>query len=192
MQNKGVTIIIAAAVIAVFGIGGYYVGTRSAGNKGVAAQGVQRSANESVSQAVGTSAMIDDLNAKVSASPRDTELLSRLADAYFDKKQFDEAVKYYKKVIELKPDDASTYNEIGLSLHYQGKSAEGVRYIDEGIKKNPYFQKIWLTKGFILAYGMGDLSAAKEAWEKTKALNPESNEGKAAADYLSHMAVAKK
>lgn len=192
MQNKGVTVIIAAAVIAVFGIGGYYVGTRSAGNKGAAAPVPQNAAQESVGQAVATTAVIDDLNAKLKASPRDTELLSRLADAYFDKKQFDEAVKYYKKVIELKPDDASTYNEIGLSLHYQGKSAEGVKYIDEGIKKNPYFQKIWLTKGFILAYGMGDINGAKEAWEKTKALNPESNVGKAAADYLSHMAAAKK
>ena len=79
------------------------------------------------------------------------------------------------------------YNDIGLSLHYLGNSAEGLKYIEEGIAKNPYHQRIWLTKGFILAYGVGDLDGAKEAWEKTRALNPESRIGKAAADYLTQV-----
>jgi tetratricopeptide (TPR) repeat protein len=85
------------------------------------------------------------------------------------------------------PAKSDIYNDIGLALHYTGNSEEGVRYIDEGIKQNPYQQRIWLTKGFILAYGMGDLDAAKEAWEKARTLDPESGIGKAAADYLAQV-----
>ncbi|MEK7774021.1 MAG: hypothetical protein AAB307_06690, partial [Deltaproteobacteria bacterium] len=73
---------------------------------------------------------------------------------------------------------------LGLSVHYQGNSAEGLRYVNEGMERNPYHQRILLTKGFILAYGLGDLGAAKEAWEKAMAINPESQVGKAASEFI--------
>lgn len=128
--------------------------------------------------------LIADLEARLRDDPKNPEVLWRLGDAYFDSKQFSESVKNYKKVLEVKPGEADLYNDLGLSLHYLGNSAEAVKYIDEGITKNPYHQRIWLTKGFILAYGMGDLEGAKSAWEKANALNPESQIGKAASEYL--------
>ncbi|CAG1066259.1 hypothetical protein BAC1_01866 [uncultured bacterium] len=128
--------------------------------------------------------LIADLETRLKEDPKNTEVLWRLGDAYFDAKQFNESVKHYKKVLEIKPGEADLYNDLGLSLHYLGNSAEAVKYLDEGINKNPYHQRIWLTKGFVLAYGMGDLEGAKAAWEKANALNPESQIGKAASEYL--------
>lgn len=130
------------------------------------------------------SQVITDLKTRLEAKPNDPETLQRLADAYFDAKRFNEAVTYYKKALEHKPGDADILNDLGLSLHYLGNSAGGLNYIEEGIKKNPYHQRIWLTKGFILAYGMGDLNGARAAWEKANALNPESQVGKAASEFL--------
>ncbi len=130
------------------------------------------------------SQVITDLKTRLEAKPNDGETLQRLADAYFDAKRFDEAATYYKKALEHKPGDADILNDLGLSLHYLGNSAGGLNYIEEGIKKNPYHQRIWLTKGFILAYGMGDLNGARAAWEKANALNPESQVGKAASEFL--------
>lgn len=137
-----------------------------------------------VSQPAEDSPVVSDLKAKLQAKPNDPDILQHLGDAYFDAKRFNEAVTYYKRVLEFKPGEADIYNDLGLSVHYLGNSPEGLRYIEEGIKKNPYHQRIWLTKGFILAYGMGDLNGAKEAWEKARALNPESQVGKAAAEFL--------
>lgn len=128
--------------------------------------------------------VISDLKMRLNERPDDPEVLRALADAYFEVKQFNEAIIYYKKALEKRPGDADIYNELGLSLHYTNNSREAVRYLDEGIKQNPYHQRIWLTKGFILAYGMGDLDAARSAWEKANALNPESQIGKAAGEYL--------
>lgn len=130
------------------------------------------------------SPVITDLKARLSAKPNDPDTLQKLGDAYFDAKQFNEAVTYYKQALKFKPSDADIYNDLGLSMHYLGNSAEGLNYIEEGIKKNPYHQRIWLTKGFILAYGMGDLNGARAAWEKANALNPQSQVGKAASEFL--------
>ncbi|MFQ5735228.1 MAG: tetratricopeptide repeat protein [Thermodesulfobacteriota bacterium] len=133
---------------------------------------------------VNSTALIDDLKARLKEDPNDADILWRLADVYFESKQFAESSEYYKKVIAVKPNETDVYNDLGLSQHYMGNSSEALRYINEGIKKNPYHQRIWLTKGFIMAYGMGDLEGAKTAWEKANALNPESQIGKAAADFL--------
>lgn len=133
------------------------------------------------------SPLITDLKARLSAKPGDPDALQKLGDAYFDAKRFEEAVTYYKKALEFKPAEPDIFNDLGLSLHYLGNSAGGLNYIEEGIKKNPYHQRIWLTKGFILAYGMGDLNGARAAWEKAKALNPESQVGKAASEFLTQV-----
>lgn len=133
------------------------------------------------------SPIITELKARLEAKPNDPDTLQRLGDAYFDAKRFNEAVTYYKKALEFKPGEADIFNDLGLSLHYLGNPAGGLTYIEEGIKKNPYHQRIWLTKGFILAYGMGDLDAARSAWEKAKALSPESQVGKAASEFLAQI-----
>ncbi len=174
--------IVAAIVVLIIVLGvGYFIGKSQ---NGAPTKSVQ-SADTPATQTPNQSMAVAELEAMLKEKPGDEELLIRLADAYFEVKQFPKAVNYYKAAIKANPENADLYNDIGIALHYMGNSAEGIRYIDEGIKANPYQQRIWLTKGFILAYGMGDLDAAKGAWEKTRALDPESGIGKAAADYLS-------
>jgi tetratricopeptide (TPR) repeat protein len=142
---------------------------------------------QSESPQVNSSALIDDLKSRLKESPDDVDILWRLADVYFEAKQFAESSEYYKKVLAIRPNETDVYNDLGLAQHYMGNPSEALHYLDEGIKKNPYHQRIWLTKGFIMAYGMGDLEGAKTAWEKANALNPESQIGKAAADFLAQL-----
>lgn len=146
--------------------------------------GQQQAQQAAPAQGLQNTTLIADLEARYQQDPKNPEVLWRLGDAYFDAKQFNESAKYYKKVLEVKPGETDLYNDLGLSLHYLGNSSESLKYIEEGIKKNPYHQRIWLTKGFVLAYGMGDIEGAKAAWEKANALNPESPIGKAASEYL--------
>lgn len=178
LQKKPLAIaaIIVGAVI--FGVGGYYLGTKSMGKPSSTGQQAASS---------NYSPVISDLQARLNANPKDLDVLMRLGDAYFESKQFGEAATYYKRALEINPDDVEIYNNIGLAVHYQGNSVEGLKYVDEGIKKNPYHQRVLLTKGFILAYGVGDLKGARDAWEKARVLNPDSEIGKAAASFISQM-----
>ncbi len=184
MKNKNTSIIIVAVIIIIIAaIGGYFLGKGSGG--GAASNNVYRNSGPTKS-ALGDSkaALISDLKAKLKKNPDDAKVIYSLADTYFTMKRFADAVKYYDKLLTITPDDADIYNDKGLSLHYLGRSADGVKSLEIGIKKNPYNQRIWLTKGFVLAYGVGDLTKAEEAWKKARALDPKSSIGKAADNYL--------
>lgn len=130
-----------------------------------------------------SSVVIESIKSELAKRPDDPGLLQSMGDAYFENHQYNEALAYYKLALEKKPGDATLYNEIGLCYTYLNNPVEGLRYIEEGIKKNPYHQRIWLTKGFILSRA-GDNPGAKSAWEKTVVLNPDSDVGKAAAQFL--------
>lgn len=187
MDSQKLTIGIGVlGLVAAVGVGGYLMGTKSTAVKTEAAPSYssQEGSPSAAPQSANYSGIINDLKAKLNENPNDFDANVRLGDAYFEMKNFNEAVAFYKKAVELKPGSADIYNDLGLSMHYTGNSAEGVRYVEEGIKKDSLNQRIWLTKGFILAYGMGDLEGARTAWEKARALNPESQVGKAAAEFL--------
>ena len=191
MENRNVLIgAVSGLFILVAAAGGYYLGSHTGATKMAGSVYSGAGGTATVRQPANTSSIVSDLEARLSRKPDDPELLLTLADTLFNMKRFEEAFKYYKKLSMIKPDDVDAYNEMGLSLYYLGKSKEGLKYIDEGIKKNPYHQRIWLTKGFILAYGVGDLDAAGEAWKKAKAIDPSSRVGKAAADYLAQIKKA--
>jgi len=186
VKNKNSAIIIVAAIIIIIAAaGGYFLGKGSGGSS---SNSVYRN-NGAAKPGMGDSkaALIGDLEARLSQKPDDAKTIYTLADTYFTMKRFDDAVKYYNKLLTLTPDDVDVYNDLGLSLHYLGKSAEGLKSLDDGIKKNPYNQRIWLTKGFVLAYGVGDLTKAAEAWKKARALDPKSGVGKAADNYLAQI-----
>ncbi|MBI5047894.1 MAG: tetratricopeptide repeat protein [Deltaproteobacteria bacterium] len=115
--------------------------------------------------------------------PNDAKAFAEVGDIYFDQQKFVEAIEYYKKAIALDKEDIDSYNDIGLSYHYIGKSDEGLKYVEEGIKRNPVYQRVWLTKGFILAV-TGNITDAKSAWEKAYSLDPNSDIGRSAASFL--------
>lgn len=187
MNNKSsVIIVVAAIIIVVAAAGGYFIGKGSGnGTSSTSAYSGNGSARPGLSD--NKASLIADLEARLKEKPDDQEALYGLADTYFSMKSFDDAVKYYKKLLTVAPENTDVYNDLGLSLHYLGKSEESVKYLNDGIKKNPYNQRIWLTKGFVLAYGIGDLDAAGEAWKKARGIDPASGVGKAADNYLAQI-----
>ncbi|MBI3399077.1 MAG: tetratricopeptide repeat protein [Deltaproteobacteria bacterium] len=123
--------------------------------------------------------------------PNDAKAFVEVGNIYFDQHKFVGAIEYYKKAIALDPQDVNSYNDIGLSYHYIGRSDEGLKYVEEGIKKNPVYQRIWLTKGFILAIN-GHIPEARSAWEKAYSIDPNSDVGKSAASFLAqHLEIGK-
>ena len=115
--------------------------------------------------------------------PNDAEAYADVGDIYFDQHKFIDAIEYYKKAIAMNTQDIDAYNDLGLSYHYTNRSDEGLKYVEEGIKRNPAYQRIWLTKGFILAI-RGNIADARSAWEKAYSLDPNTDIGRSAASFL--------
>lgn len=184
MEKKYIVIIVVVLCFAV--IGGYLVGRRSdigpAGNVSLKeGEGIGNAVTDTQSE--DDIKVINDLKEKIEKNPNDADAFAYLGDIYFELRQFQEAIKYYKRTIEIRPKDIDAYNDLGLAYHYIGKSEDGLWVVEEGIKVDPYFQRIWLTKGFMLA-ATGRIAGARKAWTKTVAIGSESDIGKAASSFL--------
>lgn len=96
------------------------------------------------------------------ALPDDPVEISRLANEYFGSGQYDRAAELYEKLLTYGPDNADTYNNLGLTLHYLGRSTEALQKLHEGIVADPSHQRSWLTIGFVNSQ-MGNIDDARLA-----------------------------
>lgn len=189
--SKGLLIVGIVVLVVVVGFVGYMMGGKDTVSSvstgeggGYTAAGSGGGGTSYSNESIDYSEILIDLKDKLKNNPNDSVVLGQVGDVYFDLRQFSDAVDYYKRALEADPVDVDSYNDLGLAYHYMGDSAKAVDVINTGIEKNPYYQRIWLTKGFILAYGTGDVEGAVEAWGKANSLDPQSQVGIAAADFL--------
>ncbi len=122
---------------------------------------------------------------RVSAPPRpkNAKTLAYQGDRYFEARRFREAIELYRNALKLDPKDVDTHNDLGLALHYTGKSGEAVEILRKGTKIQPSFQRIWLSLGFILK-SLDQNEEAKEALGKAADIDPKSNQGREALKML--------
>lgn len=192
-------IIVIAVIVCLGALGGYFMGSRGPGgpvgtydsnsfdvgqSESPGGQGQPSQTYTASGQPIDHTEVLSGLKERLKTNPDDFHVLSSLGDTYFEMMRFEDALGYYKRAVEVNSDDVDTYNDLGLTSHYMGKSADALTYVDEGIKRNPYYQRIWLTRGFILAYGVGDQQGAVESWEKCRSIAPDTPIGKAATEYL--------
>lgn len=196
-------IVIAVVIVVIVAIGAYMIGTQSEGeSEGTNRQSSAPSSgagnnHQLTQQAIDYQETIDDLKARIKADPGNADLYAQTGDVYFShaqtgnvslsRERFTEAIAYYKKAVELNPKDVDSYNDLGLVFHYIDNSGDAIKYINKGIEADATYQRIWLTKGFILSRGFGDIPGAIEAWQEVVSLNPDNQLGIDAASFLTEM-----
>ncbi|MEE8303499.1 MAG: tetratricopeptide repeat protein [Candidatus Tectomicrobia bacterium] len=112
-------------------------------------------------------------NPAISASP---EELSRAADRHFQEGLFQQAAAEYALVLEQAPHNLDVYNNLGLTLHYVGRSQQAVKTLEKGISVDATHQRIWLTLGFVQS-SLGDVAAARRSLRTAAELDSDSRVG---------------
>lgn len=88
--------------------------------------------------------------------------ISRQADVFFSNRQYEQAAEMYERLLTLSPDNPEIYNNLGLTLHYMGKSTEALRRLEQGVALDPDHQRIWLTIGYVNSE-LGNVDRARTA-----------------------------
>lgn len=88
--------------------------------------------------------------------------ISRLANEYFTNRQYDRAADMYEQLLAFSPNDTEIYNNLGLTLHYLGRSDEALTRLNEGVAIDPEHQRIWLTLGYVNSQ-VGNIEQARTA-----------------------------
>jgi tetratricopeptide (TPR) repeat protein len=142
------------------------------------------------SESPGLSGPIIDVNPdrvvpleEMGVDTKDPEALSLLGDKYFETKRYAQAIELYKKVLELRPDDADTYNDLGLAYQYTGNSDLAIETLKKGTEVMPSLQRIWLSLGFVYM-SSGNTDDAKSTLKKAVDMDPATEVGKEAERML--------
>ncbi|MFH2201577.1 MAG: tetratricopeptide repeat protein [Elusimicrobiota bacterium] len=117
------------------------------------------------------------------AAPADTRQAALGGDRHFEAGRYAEAIKLYRKALELDPADADTRNDLGLALHYTGRSEEAVKELVEATETEPSFKNAWLSLGFVLT-SLGRNEEARPALRHVIELAPGSPQAKEAQRML--------
>jgi Flp pilus assembly protein TadD len=95
-------------------------------------------------------------------APQDPVEIYRQAEDLFANRQYDRAAELYARLLVLSPNDGEIYNNLGLTLHYLGRSGEALERLNEGVAADPENQRIWLTLGYVNSQ-LGNTAQARTA-----------------------------
>jgi tetratricopeptide (TPR) repeat protein len=112
--------------------------------------------------------------------------MSLLANEHFANKQYAEAADLYGQLSALDPGNVSIQNNLGLTLHYIGKSEEALAVLMKGSALDPNNQRIWLTLGYVNKE-LGNLDAAKLSLETAERIDSDNDVGRSASKMLSEL-----
>lgn len=119
------------------------------------------------------SGLILTLEKAVAADPQNAEAWARLGHSYFDSDDFTNAIRAYKKHLELKPGNADVWTDMGIMYRRSGDPTEAIRCFDKAIEANPRHQPSRYNKGVVLMHDMQNAEAAVKTWEELVAINPD-------------------
>lgn len=114
---------------------------------------------------------------------QDAESILVRADNQFAQAQYEQAAQGYSQLIEMGIRNADIYNNLGITLHYLGRSAEALEVLEDGINLEPQYQRIWLTSGFVNIQA-GNIEQARAALTRARDLGPGNEVGQAAEQML--------
>jgi tetratricopeptide (TPR) repeat protein len=110
-------------------------------------------------------------------NPKNTAaILARLADAYQKAKEYQQAVDTYQKVIELTPDDASLYNNLGSVYADMGKYSEAQEKFEKAAQLDPAGASRYYFNVGAIMYNAGKMDEALLAFKKVVAADPKNAE----------------
>jgi len=112
--------------------------------------------------------------------------ISRQAYEFFDSRQYDRAADLYQRLLVLDPNNVDTYNNLGLTLHYLGRSTEALGKLNEGVAVDATYQRIWLTLGFVNSQ-LGNSEQARAALTTAVKMGSDNAVGQSAVKMLENL-----
>jgi len=121
-------------------------------------------------------AQIQEYRARLARNPRDIEALFGMAGLNLQRQNPKEAIDYYKRVLDIDPENPEALASIGLILGGAGYVDPALNIFERVLARNPNYPLALWSKASILYEKKQDYAGAIQAWEQllaTSALAPE-------------------
>jgi cytochrome c-type biogenesis protein CcmH/NrfG len=133
-------------------------------------------------------AMLDQavapLLATLKTNPDDFDTIVKVANLYFDGRQYPEAIKYYQLAAKSQPKNADLLTDLGTSLWYTGDADGAIAEFQTALKYQPDHPGTLFNLGVVRWQGKGDPKGAVQAWEELLQRNPSYPEKQQVQEYI--------
>ena len=145
----------------------------------------------STAPAVDTEAVLAQM-AVLATDPTNTTAMQALADLHAEAEDFKTAAQWLRKIVEIEPDNASAYLQLGVSLFNaydtDGAKAGWLR----AAEIDPMRAEAYYNLGFLfLSLKTPDEAAAFAAWEKVLEIAPDSDMAATVSSHIGALDPAK-
>ena len=114
---------------------------------------------------------VSDTNASHSLEQYVVEAYHHLGMAFLQQEDFDQAVTYFSKALEIEVDSSKTYYNLGIIYHKPGKLDEAVTKYNKALDINPDFPEARYNLGNLLRE-LGKFDAAIVHYKEALRLKP--------------------
>lgn len=121
---------------------------------------------------IDTAAIIQQLETQASQNPQDIDARLKLANFLYDQKQYNKAIEWYQRVLELDPKNVDARTDLGTAFFYTDRPHDALREYEKSLAIDPKHEATILNTIVVNLDGLHDLAAAQKAWDRLNKLNP--------------------
>jgi tetratricopeptide (TPR) repeat protein len=120
---------------------------------------------------IDTTAVVKALEEQAAQNPKDPEVRLKLANYLYDQQQWQRAIEWYEKALELEPKNVNARTDLGTAYFNLGRAQDALREYRKSLEVDPTHQPTMFNSIVVYLDGLHDAKAAQEAWERLHKLN---------------------
>lgn len=121
---------------------------------------------------IDVAATIRFLEDEAAQNPRDPGPRLKLANLFYDRRQFRQAVAWYDQTLAIDPTNVDARTDLGTSYFNLGRPQDAIREFRRSLEIDPKHEATLFNMIVVCLEGTHDLAAAQEAWDRLHKLNP--------------------
>lgn len=104
--------------------------------------------------------------------PKNLKALIELGNLYFDTDQFDSAIQFYARALELAPMNADVRTDMGIMYRRKGDPDRAIAEFKKAAQDDPKHVNSRYNMGVVLLHDKADIKGAIQAWEEFLKVEP--------------------
>jgi tetratricopeptide (TPR) repeat protein len=98
--------------------------------------------------------------------PQNADIQTGIGNLYYDRQDFDKAIIYYQKSLDLQSFNPYVETDLATCFHYVGRNDEALKLLDHVLENRPGFEQALYNKGIVLIHGNNDIESGIAVWEE--------------------------
>lgn len=124
------------------------------------------------------------LLATLKTSPNDFDVLVKVANVYYDGRQYADAIPYYERALKIRPENSDVRTDLGTSFWYTGDADKAITEFQKALKYQPNHPGTLFNLGVVRWQGKMDPKGAVQAWEELLRRNPNYPQKQQIQDFI--------